>query len=221
MFSRPENSVGKGDHGFERQLSSLFSADVRGKPTTSPRDLRLVGWVQTPSVSLPSPSCAECFRQSNGRQPPPRSSSETIRTPLSVQASLEVVDFEMPFTLTEVAFAAYRNGHTPRSPYPDAPQYQGDQERMTNADGLCAWSDGPVTTREAPSTIPKVSPTPKDCRLWVIMADSVLHALEHCAFGTARGAGKLKHTNLTGGVDAYAGCCQSNRNLSPVERKGP
>lgn len=41
--------------------------------------------------------------------------------------------------------------------------------------------------------------------LWAVRTDEVVAAYEICAFSLAMPSGKIKHTNLTGGGDAYAG----------------
>ncbi len=41
--------------------------------------------------------------------------------------------------------------------------------------------------------------------LWVVSNDDAPHALEFCAWATTLSAKKLKHSNLTGGGEAYIG----------------
>ncbi len=42
-------------------------------------------------------------------------------------------------------------------------------------------------------------------RLWAIVDEDMVHAPERCAFGASREAGVVKHSNLTGGQDAFSG----------------
>jgi hypothetical protein len=58
---------------------------------------------------------------------------------------------------------------------------------------------------KVPAPTPSVGREPENMHLWAVTVDAVLHALETCQFGASRGAGKLKHSNLTGGGKAYAG----------------
>ncbi len=80
---------------------------------------------------------------------------------------------------------------------------------MTEVDGLARWEDGPlagVSPRpSAPGAIPAASGRAEDIRLWVVRSQDVVAAPEHCAFGKARKAGSVKHTNLTGGAPAHCG----------------
>ena len=78
---------------------------------------------------------------------------------------------------------------------------------MTAADGLAELPDGSgVRTDAAPALAPLSAdslPSPK--RLWVVANDELLHADEECPFGAERVAGRIKHTNLTGGEPAFSG----------------
>lgn len=107
----------------------------------------------------------------------------------------------MPQVLTAAAFAAYRADRAPKAMHADAERYTGDADQITMADGLLSWEDGPTAAAEA---VP-VMAEPDDIHLWVVVTNDVLHAREHCAFGAARAAGTIKHSNLTGGQDAWCG----------------
>ena len=108
---------------------------------------------------------------------------------------------------TNASFARYRSAHQPeQSMNPDARRYQGDADQMEAGDGLAHWVDGPI---EAPGLEPADRPELLDSsdglRLWVVTPNHVLHAAESCEFGRRRGAGAAKHSNLTGGGEAFAG----------------
>lgn len=85
--------------------------------------------------------------------------------------------------------------------------HASELDQMGAEDGLEEFVDGPGEKRRLPLQIapldPASLPTPR--RLWVVRSADVVHAEEECAFGSARSAGKIKHTNLTGGAPAFAG----------------
>ena len=105
---------------------------------------------------------------------------------------------------TKRAFDAYRAPWSLQPIHPEAASYEGDKDPMTLQDGLRSWDDGSATGG-AVSEAPNVGTAPPERRLWVVMSQDVRHAPEHCPFGSAREAGAVKHSNLTGGEDAYAG----------------
>jgi hypothetical protein len=78
---------------------------------------------------------------------------------------------------------------------------------MTPSDGLGELLDGSGSAGDAPPQLEPLSEDnlPAERRLWVVREKDVVHAQEHCEFGKQRPAGRLKHTNLTGGEPAYSG----------------
>lgn len=78
---------------------------------------------------------------------------------------------------------------------------------MGGGDGLVEFTDGPGPTTGLPSVIQLLDPSslPSPKRLWVVRPEDVVHALEECEFGAKRAAGRVKHTNLTGGNPAFSG----------------
>ncbi len=107
--------------------------------------------------------------------------------------------------LTTAAFDRYRASAELKGMHADAPRYDGDSDQLTAADGLEEWLDGVSGGSTSKGRIPVVSAKPEDVRLWVVTPENVLHAVEICAFGAEREAGRLKHSNLTGGADAFSG----------------
>jgi hypothetical protein len=110
-----------------------------------------------------------------------------------------------PAPLTTAAFAAYRAGRQTQAINIQVKRTQGDSDQMTVTDGLDDWHDGVASGPMPKGPAPIIPANPPNCRLWVVMPSDVLHAPEHCAFGAARSAGAVKHSNLTGGQAAYAG----------------
>jgi hypothetical protein len=78
---------------------------------------------------------------------------------------------------------------------------------MTHADGLRTLEDGPVERETpCPDTPPlDFSLDREDKNIYAVLEAEVLYAREQCEFGSQRKAGMVKHTNLTGGANAYAG----------------
>jgi hypothetical protein len=78
---------------------------------------------------------------------------------------------------------------------------------MTEEDGLREWTDGKgETPKDPPGPLPLLEV--KDCTgrsLWVVRLEDVVHARENCPFGKSLASGVIKHTNLTGGAEAYSG----------------
>lgn len=107
--------------------------------------------------------------------------------------------------LTEKAFEQLRaNLVSPRPARPTAIRLDDEYERMP-ADQMEHWQDGgPIDHLSEPPEILPVAERER-ARLWVVGADQVVHALKKCAFGVGRKRGELKHTNLTGGDDAFCG----------------
>ena len=107
--------------------------------------------------------------------------------------------------LTTPAFDEYRRGREPQPMHSDAQRYQGDTDPMSPTDGLENWRDGGDTNDTPAPAPPVLDGKPEESRLWVVMDNDVLHAPELCDFGSAREAQCVKHSNLTGGQQAYAG----------------
>lgn len=111
----------------------------------------------------------------------------------------------MPQTLTRPAFDEYRKSRTVQAMSAEVKRYAGDTDRMTVDDGLASWTDGVATSTTSRPTAPQVGPKPDGMHLWIVSADDVVHAAETCEFGAGREFGKIKHSNLTGGADAFSG----------------
>lgn len=107
--------------------------------------------------------------------------------------------------LTAAAFSDYRATREPQQMHADAQRYDGDTDQMIPTDGLEVWEDGDSAGDVAPPAVPDIDGKPSDLHLWVVTQDDVRHAKEQCAFGSARQAKCVKHSNLTGGTAAYAG----------------
>ncbi len=81
-------------------------------------------------------------------------------------------------------------------------------DRMDWRDGLKLLSDGPyVQTKAVSPASDHVLEVPAGLPLclWVIREDDVVYAETSCEFGRNRSRGEVKHTNLTGGRDAFGG----------------
>ncbi|WP_320197096.1 hypothetical protein RMR10_006220 [Agrobacterium rosae] len=77
---------------------------------------------------------------------------------------------------------------------------------MKMDDGLCLLTDGPVGVSTTVPATPVLDDTmDSDRRLWTVREADVVHALEGCEYGKTLKTGKIKHTNLTGGADAFCG----------------
>ena len=109
-------------------------------------------------------------------------------------------------SLTDTAFSAYRVTHQPpRPPNPERIRDPSECSLMTAADGLATWIDGPG---QSPiGATPNLSDAQiAERRLWVVRLEDVVTAPEVCSFGTSVIQGGLvKHSNLTGGAEAYCG----------------
>lgn len=94
-----------------------------------------------------------------------------------------------------------------RPPKPGFIKNQGETIQMTAADGLLQWVDGnQLPPQSSPSTSPKITEAQiKNRMLWVVRAEDVVYAQEHCPFGMALESKMIKHTNLTGGALAFSG----------------
>lgn len=107
--------------------------------------------------------------------------------------------------LVRAAFDMIRQRYGP----PREPQLQlrhpSERDAMTLADGVVELIDGPGSAATAPRTLKPLDPVAADgaARVWAVRADDVVHAPKHCAFGRARPAGEVKHTNLTAGGIAF------------------
>jgi len=78
---------------------------------------------------------------------------------------------------------------------------------MTFEDGMVVLVDGPGAPESLDSSLPPIDPSESSSpkRLWAVRSEDVVHAEEECEFGRLRPAGRIKHTNLTGGEPAFAG----------------
>lgn len=111
-------------------------------------------------------------------------------------------------TLTSDAFNRLRAtiGEARPPARPDQDSQQSVQ--MSIADGLVLWGDGQKGASKRTTPTPPVLTTNfigTKQSLWVVRADDVAHAPEHCQFGQALMSKVIKHTNLTGGRPAFAG----------------
>jgi len=76
---------------------------------------------------------------------------------------------------------------------------------MDASNGLRQWKDGPGLV-DSPSPPPLLERSQlQAAHLWVVREEDVVHAEEHCSFGSSLESGVIKHTNLTGGKAAYSG----------------
>lgn len=78
-------------------------------------------------------------------------------------------------------------------------------KQMQAQDGLLHWSDGDGAPARSLSAPLLESHQTQEAHLWAVRSDDVVHAIEHCAFGSGLESGVIKHTNLTGGSPAYSG----------------
>lgn len=107
---------------------------------------------------------------------------------------------------TQKAFNGFRQRHGPAWG-PRILSHASEADQMSPEDGLEQFTDGSSGGAGAPDRLDPLSGdlqiSPR--RLWVVRQDDVVHAIEDCAFGAARPAGRVKHTNLTGGLPAFSG----------------
>jgi hypothetical protein len=110
-------------------------------------------------------------------------------------------------SLTLIAFDKFRGKYSPaRAPNTGMIRNSDEVIQMTAEDGLEQWSDGVATTSAAVPLTPKIDDTLlSGLKLWAVRATDVVHAHEKCAFGKTLETQVIKHTNLTGGDDAYCG----------------
>lgn len=120
-------------------------------------------------------------------------------------AEQSAVEESMAQVKTKAAFDQFRAGRAVQSMHPDAVRFGGDTDPMGGADGLRSWEDGADKPAIVQTEVPAIAAEPPERRLWVILPTDVLHAPEKCPFGAARGATKVKHSNLTGGGPAFGG----------------
>lgn len=108
-------------------------------------------------------------------------------------------------TKVAVAFGEYRAEHGPAR-LPRGPASGDVMVTMMKEDGLADLAGG-ANDAGVTEIVPILDEDWRsgDLHLWVIRTDDVVHAPENCQFGSQRVAGKVKHTNLTGGAAAYAG----------------
>jgi hypothetical protein len=113
----------------------------------------------------------------------------------------------IPVSLTTTAFDKFRVKYGPaRAPQPNKIRNTDETIQMTIQDGLQILSDGPAVPTATIPTTPILDDTREsDRRLWAVRKADVVHALENCHYGTTLQTGKIKHTNLTGGADAFCG----------------
>jgi hypothetical protein len=110
---------------------------------------------------------------------------------------------------TNKAFDVFRQslGRRPRLPPEKLIANADETKLMTKEDGLREWTDG---NAEASTALPCPAPLIESSdfagrSLWVIRIADVVHATENCPFGKSLASGVIKHTNLTGGAEAYSG----------------
>jgi hypothetical protein len=111
----------------------------------------------------------------------------------------------MPQDKTRIAFDAYRASRSLQPIHVGAPRCEGDSDQMSAEDGLHSWEDGSASASAVRGDTPVIASKPDGRHLWVVIAEDVVHAEEDCPFGRARAAGAVKHSNLTGGADAFSG----------------
>lgn len=109
--------------------------------------------------------------------------------------------------LTEVAFGEYRKKWSPEQQmHQGVARFAGDTDQLSEEDGLMSWHDGSSNqSSELPLILHDIDPHTREKHLWVVIDDEVLHAKEYCDFGEEREAGRIKHSNLTGGGLAFMG----------------
>lgn len=107
--------------------------------------------------------------------------------------------------LTTKTFSHYRSTRTLQGIHPGTQRYEGDIDQMEASDGLAEWEDGTASMSATKTDTPQVEAKPANRLLWVVTEREVLHAPENCPFGATRGANAVKHSNLTGGGEAYCG----------------
>lgn len=104
----------------------------------------------------------------------------------------------------QTAFDAFRKAHGPARA-PNFLRYPSDSDPMTPADGLEELVDGPGgAAADAEFALLSEATLPGEVKLWAVRMEDVVHAPEDCPFGAGRSAGKVKHSNLTGGGDAFS-----------------
>lgn len=110
-------------------------------------------------------------------------------------------------SLTTTAFDKFRVKYGPaRPPRPNVIKNTDETIQMTTNDGLEILNDGAAVASAAiPATPILDDTTESDKRLWAVRTTDVVHALENCDYGATLKTGKIKHTNLTGGADAFCG----------------
>ena len=107
--------------------------------------------------------------------------------------------------MTVSAFGQYRNRWAPdQDMHPEAKRYEGDTDQLQPSEGLRDWVDGHASSPQSPPIAPVIENISDKKVLWAVTADAVFHADEKCPFGADRGAGVIKHSNLTGGGKAFS-----------------
>jgi hypothetical protein len=101
-------------------------------------------------------------------------------------------------------FGSYRSKYTLRSP--ELPPANDDETRLLAPnDGVRQFEDAPCsvgTEDVVPST---KNPHEEKRFLWVIRESDIPFIREHATVTPPLSSGRCKHTNLTGGADAYCG----------------
>lgn len=106
------------------------------------------------------------------------------------------------------AFDAFRSSYGPAwGPRDNVIRHESEKDLLPESEGLDSLVDGPGEVADAERALAPLrrDALPGVVRLWVVRPDDVVHAEEVCNFGTARPAGKLKHTNMTAGHPAFSG----------------
>lgn len=108
-------------------------------------------------------------------------------------------------TLTDAAFSEFRTKYNPpRPPRDGLVKNSGEVTQMSEADGLCIWKDGAAAALSSQPSVPRIDDTMTvGLKLWAVRDENVVHADESCPFGRGLETGVIKHTNLTGGGNAY------------------
>ncbi|MFI0848423.1 hypothetical protein [Mesorhizobium sp. IMUNJ 23232] len=108
---------------------------------------------------------------------------------------------------SDAAFSEFRSKTAPRTPAAGLIEHENECLKMAPSDGLRIWVDGSAADEVSDQGGPPVlSSGQMDGRhLWVVRTDDVVHAMERSPFGKNVEKGVIKHTNLTGGEEAYSG----------------
>lgn len=76
---------------------------------------------------------------------------------------------------------------------------------MTRSQGLLEYCIAPTSNTVTTTCGPHEDNASIGRYLWALTVSDIPHAVEACAFGEKLISGEIKHSNLTGGSDAFAG----------------